>query len=74
VYVSNSDRIRLGIQGYGSDVPEEVVNAAVEALNAPQGDNSASAARAKTRARTKKGEFQGDDLATPEVNEAFIAG
>jgi hypothetical protein len=68
VYVSNSDRIRLGLQQYGSDVPDEVVAAAEAALveqlkPAP-----------KPRARTKKGEFQGDDLATPEVNEAFIAG
>jgi len=68
VYVSNSDRIRLGLQQYGSDVPDEVV-AAAEAALAEQLKPAP-----KTRARTKKGEFQGDDLATPEVNEAFIAG
>ena len=69
MYLTNNERIRLGIQGYGSDVPEEVVNAAVEALNAPQGDNSAPAAQA--RARTRSGKFKPDDPATPVVDEAW---
>lgn len=64
MYVSNSERIRLGLQHYGSDIPEEVVAAAEAALAAPVKP------AAKTRARTKKGEHQGDDPITPEVNEA----
>lgn len=68
MYVSNSDRIRLGLQHYGSDVPDEVVAAAEAALAEPVKPAP------KTRARTKKGEYQGDDLDTPDVNEAFIAG
>ena len=72
MYLTNDERIRLGVQGYGSDVPEEVVNAAVEALNAPQGDNSAPAVQ--TRARTKRGKFKPDDPATPAVDEAWVEG
>ena len=68
MYLTNDERIRLGVQGYGSDVPEAVVNAAVEALNAPQGDNSAPAVQ--TRARIKKGKFKPDTPATPAVDEA----
>lgn len=68
MYVSNSDRIRLGLQQYGSDVPEEVVAAAEAALVEQLKPEP------KPRARAKKGKYQGDDLATSEVNEAFIAG
>jgi hypothetical protein len=74
VYLTNDDRIRLGLQGYGSDVPEDVVAAAEAALAAPAGGCPLPAAKTtttKTRARTKKGEFQADDPATPDANEAW---
>jgi hypothetical protein len=85
VYLTNDDRIRLGLQGYGSDVPEDVVAAAEAALAAPAGGCPLPAAKTTTaktkgsearrlRARTKKGEFQADDPATPDVNEAWVGG
>jgi hypothetical protein len=84
VYLTNDERIRLGIQGYGSDVPEGVVAAAEAALAAAAGDCPLPKAKAtttkesasstpKARARTKKGEFQPDDPATPAVDEAWEA-
>ena len=76
MYLTNDERIRLGIQGYGSDVPEEVVAAAEAALAATAGNcplPTAKTTTAKTRARTKKGEFQADDPATPAVDEAWEA-
>lgn len=77
MYLTNDERIRLGIQGYGSDVPAEVVAAAEAALAAAAGDCPLPAKKAtttKTRARTKKGEFQPDDPATPAVDEAWVEG
>lgn len=73
MYLTNDERIRLGLQGYGSDVPEDVVAAAEAALAAPAGGCPLPAATTttKTRARTKKGEYQADDPATPDVNEAW---
>ena len=75
VYLTNDERIRLGIQSYGSDVPEAVVAAAEAALAAVAGDRPAATAKGattKTRARSKKGEYQPDDPATPDVNEAWV--
>jgi hypothetical protein len=46
VYLTNDERIRLGIQGYGSDVPEGVVAAAEAAL-------SEKPVPAKPRSRTR---------------------
>jgi hypothetical protein len=76
VYLSNDERIRLGLLGYGSDVPDEVVAAAEAALASPCGGACPAPTKTatKTRARTKKGEFAGDDPATPDVNEAFVDG
>ena len=84
MYLTNDERIRLGIQGYGSDVPEEVVAAAEAALAATAGNcplpeaettttKESASSTPKTRARTKKGEFQPDDPATPAVDEAWEA-
>lgn len=76
MYLTNDERIRLGIQGYGSDVPAEVVAAAEAALAAAVGDcplPKAKTTTTKARARTKKGEFQADDPATPDVDEAWEA-
>jgi len=75
VYVSNTERIRLGLQAWGSDVPDDVVAEAEQALlgavcPAPT-DTPATPAK---RARTTKGQFQPDDPATEEVNEAFVEG
>lgn len=68
MYLSNDERIRLGLQHYGSDVPAEVV---AEAEAAVGGACPAPAPKTtRRRARTKAGEFQADDPATPDVNEA----
>lgn len=75
VYLSNTDRERLGLFGFGSDVPDQVVADAEAALAARYG-GACPAPTPKTtkRARNKKGEFEGDNPATPEVNEAYAAG
>ena len=74
MYLSNEERIRLGLQQWGSDVPDEVVAAAEAALVGACPAAPKEPAPAKKRARTTKGQFQGDDPATPEVNEAFVEG
>lgn len=76
MYLTNNERIRLGLQHYGSDVPEDVVAAAEAALAAPCGGACpASTSKAsKTRARNKQGEFEGDNPSTPQVNEAWVDG
>jgi hypothetical protein len=76
MYLTNDERIRLGLQHYGSDVPEEVVAEAEAALASPCGGAcpAPTKAAAKTRSRNKKGEFEGDDPTTTEVNEAFVEG
>jgi hypothetical protein len=71
VYVTNDERIRLGLQGWGSDVPEEVVRAAEAALGGGC-PLPAPKPATKKRSRTAKGEYQGDDPATPDVNEAWV--
>ena len=74
MYLSNGDRIRLALQSYGSDVPDEVVADAEAALATATGSDQATKAKApsaKVRARTKKGEFQPDDPLTTEVDEAW---
>ena len=75
VYLSNTDRERLGLFGFGSDVPDEVVADAEAALAARCGGACpAPAPKTTKRARNKRGEFEGDNPATPEVNEAYVAG
>jgi len=76
MYLSNNERIRLGLQQYGSDVPTEVVEAAEAALASPCGGACPAPTKdtSKARARNKKGEYLGDDPQTPEVNEAFVGG
>jgi hypothetical protein len=71
VYLSNADRIRLGLLGYGSDVPDDVVAAAEAALVGGACPAPAPKPTTKKRARTDKGQFQGDDLATTDTNEAW---
>ncbi|MEB3354196.1 MAG: hypothetical protein VKM34_08175 [Cyanobacteriota bacterium] len=70
MYLTNDERIQLGLQGYGSDVPEEVVAAARAAAGGAEPAAPAAAA-AKKRARVAKGRYRGDDQSTPEVNEAW---
>lgn len=73
VYLTNDQRIRLGLQSYGSDVPYEVVQAAKAALGSDDPLSTAKPAT-KKRARTIKGEFQGDNPVTPVVDEAWVDG
>lgn len=72
MYLTNDQRIRLGLQAFGSDVPAEVVEAAEAALAGACCVAPAESAAAKKRARTIKGQFQGDDPSTADVNEAFV--
>lgn len=76
MYLSNDERIRLGLQHYGSDVPEDVVAAAEAALAAPCGGAcpAPTPKTTKTRARNKKGEFEGDNPETSQVNKAWVDG
>ena len=74
MYLSNEQRIRLGLQQYGSDVPDEVVAAAEAALAGACCVAPTDSAATKKRARTTKGQFQGDDPATADVNEAYVEG
>lgn len=73
MYLPNDERIRLGLQHYGSDVPDEVV-AAAEAALAGACCVAPTTASTTKRARNKKGEYLGDDPTTPDVNEAFVDG
>jgi hypothetical protein len=66
-YVPNHERIDLGLVAYGSDVPQDVLDAAIAAREAR--DKPAPAA--KKRARTPKGQLKADDPATTEVDEAW---
>lgn len=63
-YLTNIERLALGL--VGSSAPEEAVVAAAHGEPEPE-------AKPVKRARNKKGEFKGDDPATPDVNEAFEA-
>jgi hypothetical protein len=75
VYLSNTDRERLGLFGFGCDVPDDVVADAEAALAARCGGACpAPAPKTTKRARNTKGEFQADDPTTTEVNEAYVAG
>ena len=74
MYLTNDERIRLGLQHYGSDGPDEVVAAAEAALGGACCVAPENASATKKRARTAKGQFEGDDPTTTEVNEAFVEG
>jgi len=77
-YVSNEERIRLGLQHWGSDVPQDALDAALAAHHGACAVASAQPAAAEPekpkRARTRRGQFQADDPNTAEVNEAFVEG
>ncbi len=59
MYLTNSERIELGLVGYGSDVPDDVVAAAREKLKPT-----------RRRARNGKGQLVADDPTTA-ANEAW---
>ena len=74
MYLTNEDRIRLGLQEYGCDVPDDLVAAAEAALAGSDGAAEEKPATTRKRARNRGGEFQADDPATAETNEAFVEG
>lgn len=71
-YVSNEVRNRLGLHAWGSDIPQHVLDEAMAAAEPPVA--TVEPAPAPKRARKGNGQFQADDLATTEVNEAFVEG
>lgn len=71
-YLTNAERLELGLIGC-SDPTDEEVAAAKEQQEPIKSPSNEVAARPAKRARNKRGEFQGDDPATPEVDEAFEA-
>lgn len=74
-YVSNEDRSRLGLVHWGSDVPQDVLDAALAAAAGCCAATATPEAPApKRRARAASGEFKADDPTTPDVNEAFEEG
>jgi hypothetical protein len=76
-YVPNTDRQALGLEGYGSDVPQDVLDAAIarhQQLQADRATLEEVAPRLRRRARTPKGQLKADDPTTPEVNEAWEDG
>jgi hypothetical protein len=66
-YLTNTERLALGL--VGSSAPEEAVVAAAQG----EPEQEQCELKPTKRARNRKGEFKGDDPATPEVNEAFEA-
>lgn len=73
MYLPNDERIRLGLQHYGSDVPDDVVAAAEAALAGGACPAPAPKPTTKKRARTVKGQFQGDNPETTDADEAWEA-
>lgn len=71
-YLTNAERLELGLIG-SSDPSEEAIAAAKGQQQHSSSADEEAAAKPGKRARNKKGEFKGDDLATPDVNEAFEA-
>lgn len=64
-YVPNYERIDLGLVAYGSDVPQDVLDAAIAARELR------GKPPAKKRAPKKAGQFKADDPATPDKDEAW---
>lgn len=76
MYLSNTERERLGLMGFPSDVPSDVVAEAEKALEAAAGAAcpAPEVSAPKKRSRTSQGHFVADDPTTPAVNEAYEAG
>ena len=72
-YVSNTDRIALGLVGYGSDVPQDVLDAAIARQQIEADDKTLEEVKPtpRKRARNAKGHLMADDPTTPDVNEAW---
>ena len=74
-YLSNEERIRLDVHQYGSDVPQDVLDAAEAAFARRFDTPPAEEPPAPTkRARTTKGQYRADDPTTAAVNEAYEEG
>lgn len=76
-YVSNEERNRLNLHAWGSDVPQDVLDAALAAafVNVVAIEHwPAEPEPTPKRARGRRGQFQADDPTTPDVNEAFAGG
>lgn len=75
MYLSNTERLRLGLTEYGSFVPDDVVAAAEKRLEEATAGGEAVLRQVsgRRRARAEAGRFRADDPETPETNEAFEA-
>jgi hypothetical protein len=76
-YVSNTERIALGLQGYGSDVPQDVLDEAKARWAQLQEDRKTLeevGPAPRKRARKANGQLKADDPATPDKNEAWEEG
>lgn len=74
-YLANHERIDLGLVGWGSDVPQDVLDAAIAAHEQLEADQATlkEVQPARKRARNAKGHLVADDPTTPE-NEAWEEG
>lgn len=73
-YVPNHERIDLGLVGYGSDVPQDVLDAAIarrEKLLSDRATLEEVMPTPRKRARNSKGHLAADDPTTPDKNEAW---
>lgn len=73
-YVPNHERIDLGLIGYGSDVPQDVLDEAIarrEQRDAPAVTPEEARTISRKRARNAKGQVVADDPTTPDKDEAW---
>jgi len=75
-YLTNDERIRLGLQHFGSDVPAHEIAAAEqewrERQKAEETQEEAEPAPVKRkRTHKERGHFKEDDPTTPDKNEAW---
>ncbi len=76
-YVPNHERIDLGLVGYGSDVPQDVLDAAIARREQLQADRTTLEdvkPATRKRARNAKGHLVADDPTTPDKDEAWEEG
>ena len=78
-YLTNDERIRLGLQHFGSDVPAHEIAAAEQEYRAkkraatfedPAPEAEPAPAKRK-RTHKERGHFKEDDPTTPDKNEAW---
>jgi len=71
-YVPNHERIDLGLVGYGSDVPQDVLDAAIARREQRDADHKTlKEVGPRKRARKPNGQLQADDPTTPVKDEAW---